>query len=97
MAGDFFSSSSPSSEISPPPTLSPQISPSLSNEVALHHPVIASPVIVALRIAIARVEGWPRGKAPGGSTVGWLKMTTAGRRLEDSLLACNLSLSERAS
>jgi hypothetical protein len=50
--------------------LSPLIWLSLSNEVALHHPVIANPAIVALRIAIARVGGWPRGKAPGGSTVG---------------------------
>jgi hypothetical protein len=50
--------------------LSPLISPSRSNEDALHHLVIASPVIVALRIAIARVEEWPRGKAPEGSTVG---------------------------
>jgi hypothetical protein len=46
------------------------ISLSLSNEDVLHHLVIASPVIVALRIAIARVEEWPRGKAPEGSTVG---------------------------
>jgi hypothetical protein len=76
--------------------LSPRISLSLSNEVALHHPVITSPVFVALRIAIARVEGWLRGKAPGGSTVSLVKMITAGR-LEDGLLACNLSLSDSAS
>jgi hypothetical protein len=49
--------------------LSPLISPSLSNEDPLHHLVISSPVIVALRIAIARVEEWPRGKAPGDNTV----------------------------
>jgi hypothetical protein len=48
--------------------LSPLISLSLSNEVALHHLAIAGSVIVALRIAIARVEEWPRGKAPEGST-----------------------------
>lgn len=77
--------------------LSPLIWLSLSNEVALHHPVIANPMIVALRIAIARVEGWPREKAPRGSTIGWFKMTTAGRRLKNSLLACNLSLSDNAS
>jgi hypothetical protein len=97
MAGDFFSSSFPSSERSPPPMLSPRISPSLSNGVALRHPVRASPGTGALRISIARVEEWPRGKAPGGSTVGLLKPTTAGRRLEDGLLACNLSLSDSAS
>jgi len=50
--------------------LSPLISLSLSNEDALHHLVIASPVIVALRIAIVRVEEWPHGKAPEGNTVG---------------------------
>ena len=49
--------------------LSPLISPSLSDEDALHHFVIAGPVIVALRSAIARVEEWPRGKAPEGSTI----------------------------
>lgn len=49
--------------------LSPLISISLSNGDALHHLVIASPVIVALRIAIARAEEWPRGKAPEGSTI----------------------------
>jgi hypothetical protein len=97
MTGDFFSSSIPSSGRSPPPRLSPQISPSLSNEVALHHPVITTRVIVALRIAIARVEEWPRGKAPGDNTVGLFKMTTRGRRLDDILLACNLSLSDSAS
>jgi len=48
----------------------PRISLSLSNEDVLHHLAIASLVIVALRIAIARVEEWPRGKAPEGSTVG---------------------------
>jgi hypothetical protein len=50
--------------------LSPLISLSLSNEDALHHFLIASPAIVARRIAIARVEEWPRGKAPEGSTIG---------------------------
>jgi hypothetical protein len=70
MEGDSFSSSILSSERSLPPMLSPRISLSLSNEVALHHPVIANPAIVALRIATAKVEEWPRGKAPGGSTVG---------------------------
>jgi hypothetical protein len=70
MKDGFFSSSFPSSEPSLPPMLSPLISLSLSNEGALHHLVIASPVIVALPIAIARVEEWPRGKAPEGSTVG---------------------------
>ncbi len=77
--------------------LSLRISPSLSNEVALHHPVIASPVIVALRIAITRVEEWPRGKAPKGSTVGLSKMAITGRKLENSLLACNLSFSDKSS
>ena len=50
--------------------LSPLISLSLSNEDALHHPVIASLVIVALQIAKVRVEEWPREKEPEGSTVG---------------------------
>lgn len=77
--------------------LSLRISPSLSNVVALHRPVIANPVIVALRIAIVRVEEWPRGKAPGGSTVGLIKTTTVTTRLKGSLLACNLSLSDSAS
>lgn len=49
--------------------LSPLISLSLSNEGAFHPLVIASPAIVALRIAIVRAEEWPRGKAPEGSTV----------------------------
>ena len=57
--------------------LFPLIWLSPANGVAVHHLVIANPVIVAPRIAIARVEGWPRGKAPGGSTIGQLKMTTA--------------------
>lgn len=50
--------------------LSPLILPSLSTEDALHHLVIASLVIVALQTAKARVEEWPRGKAPEGNTVG---------------------------
>jgi hypothetical protein len=70
MKDDFFSSSFPSSERFPPPMLSPLILPSLSNEDAFHRLVIASQVIVALRSAIARVEEWPRGKAPEGSTIG---------------------------
>jgi hypothetical protein len=77
--------------------LSLRISPGLLNGVALHHPVIANPVIVALRIAIAKVEEWPRGKAPGGSTVGLFNTTTVRIRLESGLLACNLSLSDSAS
>ena len=52
-----------------PPTPSPRISPSLSNEAALHRLEIADSVSVALPIAITRVEGWLRGKARGGSTV----------------------------
>lgn len=56
VAGHFFSPSFPSFERSPPPMLSPQILLSLSNGAALHHPVTASPVIVAPQIAITRVE-----------------------------------------
>lgn len=69
--------------------LSPLISPSLSNEDSLHHSVIASPVIVALRIAIARVEEWPRGKAQEGSTMARINMTITGKRKEArELYAC---------
>ena len=77
--------------------LFPLIWLSPSNEVAVLHLVIANLAIVALRIAIARVEGWLRGKAPGGSTVGRFKTTTAGRRLKNNLLTCSLSLSDSAS
>jgi len=71
MTGHFLSTSSSFSLTgrSLPPTLSPRILPSLSNEVALHRPEIANSVSVALPIAITGVEEWLRGKAPGGSTV----------------------------
>jgi len=99
MTGHFLSTSSSFSLTgrSLPPTLSPRILPSLSNEVALHRLEIAHSVNVVLPIAITSVEEWLRGKAPGGSTVELALDDKYGRGIGDGLLACNLSLSDSAS
>jgi hypothetical protein len=92
-----FSFSFFSSERCPLPMFFPLILLSLSNAVALHHPVIGGLVNVAPQSAIIRVEEWLRGKERGGSTVDLHKMTIVGERSEVCLLTCSLSLSESAS
>jgi hypothetical protein len=60
--------------------LFPLILLSLSNVVALHHPVIGGLVFVAPQTAIIRAEEWLRGTARGGSTVNLHKVTIVGER-----------------